>query len=460
MSSGSDLPSFVSDVERIRHCSPDLFEDLISSRISSVSFLCSSNFGPNNHSFLTTRYSQRQLTLSHSDLDDDVTRISTLSPDIQDYVACVMFSSCSAQFPSRYIERSVHDHLLVRSRSPSQTPSSSGNSQREKPPLNTGQTLGLALSSKILFGRKSIPSFTVLFPGTSKPRVQLILGHPTIEKDLFNTLLLSKLRALKTAIRAAGHPCPKRLPSPVVAAMSRMIHRSLIALHFDSSQSVKKSKPKTSSRTYTSAPVVVKEFVRASNPIDEPSPPADPDPPETVACRPSSPTELPDTTTHAPINDIVVIEPSIGPDPWSDFTSFANAMCHITPEDCRALRTLHDRIYNQKILDPDSIALLRLHGMPFLMRIFDWLGGPTAGLGAIAGPMVAFSRLSKFLSTLDYGQLIYDQMSIPCRYPPIVDHISTHELLTFYRDYRLQNEPKFDELLMQCEIFVMCARSM
>lgn len=119
--------------------------------------------------------------------------------------------------------------------------------------LKDGQIRSLALREGILLSKKSTPKFSLLFPSTSVPTIRLVCGTPKIDSSVFNTLLVSKLRALKTVI-SEHHIVPKKFSAPMVREVSRMIDLSL-KLELDSrrakatSQAQQKKKPVVKAKT-------------------------------------------------------------------------------------------------------------------------------------------------------------------------------------------------------------------
>jgi hypothetical protein len=94
------------------------------------------------------------------------------------------------------------------------------------------QIKGKLIRDKILFSSKTTPKFSHLFPQTSWPNITFINGHPSIDRDLFNKLLTSRLRAAKSALKVDGAPAPLRFSPSLLKEFQRMINLS-IRLEYD-----------------------------------------------------------------------------------------------------------------------------------------------------------------------------------------------------------------------------------
>jgi hypothetical protein len=232
--STSDLNAMVSLFERIRHLRRDVQEITLSSFLDRESFLCQrSNFDSSQERDFFYLPGKKDSTFSTlKPIMKSISQVEHLSTDIQNYVLMTLYSNVSLQSPEINfgpeirpliaLRRISTSTLTVRPESPIQlepTP------PKEEP--SSKQVYDLALSSGILKLPKTTPSFTTLFPGTSWPHVTHILGTPRIEPLVFNTLLISLMRQVKTAIRSSRFACPKRLPDSIRLALSRMIYLSI-----------------------------------------------------------------------------------------------------------------------------------------------------------------------------------------------------------------------------------------
>lgn len=84
---------------------------------------------------------------------------------------------------------------------------------------------------------------------TPFPHVSLIMGNPSVNKELFSKCLKARLSAAKTHLRKANLPCA-RLPSAFVAQQIQVLNRSLVlelkSVHSKNNTKEKKKKEKAS----------------------------------------------------------------------------------------------------------------------------------------------------------------------------------------------------------------------
>jgi len=244
MNSVSDLNCLLRQYERISHLRSDLQQLVSESVISKRSWLTNaSNFGKKKHSYLYKVKSDTSTPLIKYDLcRKDLSRIGHCSQDVQDYLILTMFSSPSHTHVSSF-GPSKHDFLrnLTAPKSPSSQSRVQGQTKRfnvtkldcqttvktESQVLNDAQILSRLSTHQRYYGVSTTPSFSKLFPNTEWPKITLVLGTPKIDRELFNSLLVSTLRAAKSALRADGSKIPTRFGKNVVLAFSRMIDRSL-----------------------------------------------------------------------------------------------------------------------------------------------------------------------------------------------------------------------------------------
>jgi hypothetical protein len=233
--------ALVKDLSRISHLTKDV-QDFVTTTIFSTPshWSCSrSNFGPKKHDFLFRAKSPASKnSASANSLEKDLARVQHLRPDIQDFVLSTLSSDVSLQFPQRLLNSckgpSPHAFLFHRKKSTARkvkpTPKAPAMST---PQFSTdAQIKGKLIRERILFGSKTTPLFSTLFPQTSWPNITFVNGFPSIDRDLFNRLLTSKLRAAKSALKVDGAPTPKRFSPSVLKEFQRMINLS-IRLEFD-----------------------------------------------------------------------------------------------------------------------------------------------------------------------------------------------------------------------------------
>lgn len=227
-----EVNALVRQYERIRHCSSDLEAILVCQVFATHNswLLSQSNFGPRKHDFTYKSCQPKKPAPGSGPIEKDLARISHLREDTQEQVLLCLMSSVTYQSPIKYYStKDVHPFLNIRKRSapintkaPARPPA-----LKQHSPLKEGQLQSLALKEKLLFSKDNTPKFSTLFPSTDLPHVTLLNGLPKIDKATFNALLLSRIRAIKSAVRNAGHICPKQLPRFIIRAVSHMIDRSL-----------------------------------------------------------------------------------------------------------------------------------------------------------------------------------------------------------------------------------------
>jgi hypothetical protein len=162
----------------------------------------------------------------------------------------------------------------------------------------------LAKSStpKFYFPKDQRPTFRVLFPGTSVPKTSMLHGSPIIDKDLFNTLLASRIAAAHTVLRSAKLDRP-RLPKSFVSSQIHLIQQSL-----RKPKKEKKSspalKPETGSKPIKKPTPFALEFVPAATSTSEKMSSLSPEQLTTAKLR-SSDIQTPETADmHALISSI------------------------------------------------------------------------------------------------------------------------------------------------------------
>jgi hypothetical protein len=233
--------ALVKDVNRLSHLTKDVQDFVALTMFSKPShWSCSrSNFGKKRHDFLFRHSSTTSLKPAPANiLEKDIARVQHLRPDIQDFVLTTLSSDVSLQFPEKLLNRSrvpsPHDFLFRRKKSTALKVKPTPKAPATSTPLYStdAQIKGKLIRDRILFGSKTTPKFSLLFPQTSWPNITFINGHPTIDRDLFNKLLTSRLRAAKSAIKVDGTSVPHRFSPSLLKEFQRMINLS-IRLEFD-----------------------------------------------------------------------------------------------------------------------------------------------------------------------------------------------------------------------------------
>jgi hypothetical protein len=165
-----------------------------------------------------------------------------------------MFTDLNFRFPEQHLGKETHPYLKVWKKStpspttrPAKTTAAKAPVQKES--LKDGSLLSFLLQEKILFSKKSTPIFSTLFPSTSIPKITFVCGTPKIDRSLFTTLLVSQLRAAKSALLQADIRPPKNFSTSVVLAFSRQIDRSLIQqLSYSQAKSKAEDAPTTKTK--------------------------------------------------------------------------------------------------------------------------------------------------------------------------------------------------------------------
>lgn len=231
----SALNGLVRQFERIKHATSDV--DLqwvitcqtLATHRSWIS--SSSNFGPKKHDLLYRSPRPNSKASSASPIEKSLNQIAHLKADVQEQVTLALFSACQLQSPNKNFDiRQNHDFIQSRRLPQSTSNIRSGPSPKKEKTskvMTDNQITNLALRSGILTGKKTTPIFSVQFPNTTWPSITLVLGHPRIDREVFNSLLLSRIRALKTLIAETGTPVPKQLSKNLVLRLSRMIDLGL-----------------------------------------------------------------------------------------------------------------------------------------------------------------------------------------------------------------------------------------
>jgi hypothetical protein len=230
----------VKDCNRISHLNSDVQDFVALTMFSKQPHWSSSrsHFGRSKHSFLYQHPLASPSAKTTSSLEKDLARVQHLRSDIQDFVLVTLFSDVSLQFPQRLLNvhktPTPHPFLFHRKKSVAQKVKPTTKTPVTSKPLYTtdAQIKGKLIRDRILFGQKSTPKFSALFPQTSWPNITFIQGHPTIDRDLFNKLLTSRLRAAKSSLQVDGAPAPRRFSPSLLKEFQRMINLS-IRLEYD-----------------------------------------------------------------------------------------------------------------------------------------------------------------------------------------------------------------------------------
>lgn len=456
MNTASHLNAFLRRCESARHCRPDVFEHLVDSFVQPNSWLLNrSNFGPRPHSFLYEHPVCSSTTKSHQlQTEKDLGRISHVRPDVQEHLLLCLFSSVTHHTPSLNLGPSPRPFLKLMKKhkkpttlTPTVTKANIvSSSAKQAKTMSTNALRAFALHEKILFSRKSTPQFTSLFPSTSLPRITFVLGTPRIDRELFNKLLTSRLRALKSTLKLNGHKCPKALPKDLVLEFSRMIDRSL-SQELESRKKDKKSAQQKKA-TVTKKPTkdLSSRFVSSTLPADLPGPSAI----ETTDKEPRSEDETSSqsssSTSSPPPREVF--------DPWAEFVNTGpNAIQYASPSDLDQMYELHRQLLPPAIfstghpsLRPAALTLLRQLGLSFAVKVSDPSVNPMRW-------MTSWNTLMRDGRLRDPDH--HSELEL---YPLPPRNFLENELTSFYRDPAIFTE-RLQALADYFEVFVMTLRS-
>jgi hypothetical protein len=202
-----------------------------------------------------------------------VRKVGPLKSDVSDIVLTVMFSDVLTTSHPSMFGPNAHPVLRKRSNQPSVKAADSKDNEAKpktnisKPIKGAKATIAALVSNKII-PKSTNPSFKEMFPATDLPHIHLLNGLPKVNKAIFNSLLISKLRAAKTNLKLTSSD---RLDSDVVKHISRLIDKSLVSA-LNTKKEVKDKKPANAKATAPPKPLKAKgkttrrtvEFVSAS----------------------------------------------------------------------------------------------------------------------------------------------------------------------------------------------------
>jgi hypothetical protein len=348
----SALNELLRTTARCSHLFSDISDFTLNALLSRQSFACSqSNFGRKRHSFYFTQKSNNAKENTASPIEKDLSRVSHLRSDTQDYVLACLFSSVTLQTPAKNLSPTVHPFIQIRKTVKSTSKKSSG-SGLNKPPttLSETQITNLALRTKLLHGKKTTPKFSELFPQTTWPQVTLVQGHPRIDRSIFNSLLLSKIRSLKAEI-GKEHTVPKSLSKNLILRFSRMIDLSLsIELTQRKADHPKAPVPRPSRKAQakrtTISPLIPTgslkdKFTSATPAVDT----------------------LDDNPSHVYVNSSTQTDPPRTHEPHTPHSSFFNSWKHMKPHDrIRLFRLLPGQRYSTERLTSGTFS--DFHALP------------------------------------------------------------------------------------------------
>lgn len=462
----SALNALVRTFERCRHASSDLTDLLAVANIAAPrNFVCSqSNFGPKRHAFF---YQQKNITKAStvSPIEKSLAQISHLCADVQDAVTFALFSNCQLQSPVKNFDiRQKHDFIQSR-RLPQLTSNNRSGPAPKKaktPTIMTdSQITNLALRSSLLHGRKTTPKFSVLFPNTTWPTISFVQGHPRINREVFNSLLLSRIRSLKTLIAETGTPVPKNLSKNLVLRFSRMIDLSL-STEFNERKLISIKTPTVSSSTAKAQAKAAKRSLnlrftapekKAIEPVPVPSVPQEDSTP------PDLEETIPPPNPLAPLN------------PWDEFKRIGNSLDHLSPDEGSRLFVIHKRLHqirsavDRNMTVPvltrselDYFSSLETQQFLALFSVYSKVFSPD--LNSIFNLPQAIREFKASLSSSECWFYRRTQSPFPLTLEalPLPDVIND-EVLPFYRASSERFAPYFDSCLGMLEVAVMELRS-
>jgi hypothetical protein len=214
--------SFAASLHLSKDTQELVFSDLLYSR---GHFFDRSNFGPRPHSFYYKASKPCHQTATAQQLGEkDLARISHCADDVQNHLLMVMFSNVTLQSPvTNFSTKERHAFLSRKSAPRSNKPTPAPSKSNLNKQLTDGQIQSFLLRESLLYSKKATLKFSSLYPSTSVPKITLVQGTPKIDRSLFNTLLISSLRASKSKLSESGLPVPKKFSKHLVLLFSRQI---------------------------------------------------------------------------------------------------------------------------------------------------------------------------------------------------------------------------------------------
>jgi len=194
-------------------------------------------------------------------------KVGPLKSDAADMCLTVLFSDLLTTTHPSMFGPYAHPVLRKRSKQPVTNAATSKDNVPPKKTTSTSTPKGTRAQIARLVQTRVIPksdnqiSFSAMFPSTDLPHVNLVNGLPRINKAIFNSLLISKLRAAKTALNL---PSKERISNDIVSHISRLMDKAIITA-LNSKKTKEEKRPAASNKAATT-PKLPKEPTAQPNP--------------------------------------------------------------------------------------------------------------------------------------------------------------------------------------------------
>jgi hypothetical protein len=473
----SALNGLLRSFERCNHTA--FADETFSSLINPTSFLTSFTcFGPRRHDlFYTNKPTAKKNTIS-SEAEKSLNRVSHLNEDVQDYVLLTMFSQQTLQSPVSHFSLDRRLFLQIRKLSKSTSNKNSGSTPKpvtKQPKMTDNQITNLALRSALLFGKKTTPTFSQLFPETTWPQITFVQGHPRINRDTFNSLLLSKVRAIKSKVVSSGAPAPKSLSKNLILRISRMIDLSLSIEYTQRSTLHQQAKVSTIKKVKAKAKTQLAARFAKEAPSTATSSKAPP--------APEEPAPSPQDLESPPLDFTPSSSSSL--QPWIQFLD-GQDFTYLGPSEAQSLLTVHRKIAmisEQVINTPEfspgpsyrRLTLLECNALEnFDVRhLFAFVSSSWLTTASQMQPLLAISKIDEFrhqlVTAFRTDDLTFNlEMKIrssplfkdfATQTPPLSDIIND-DVLNFYRKPLAAHSEFFDDAICVLESSVLTLRDL
>jgi len=205
-----------------------------------------------------------KLRSSGKSLQNILDSAGPLKKDVTDMVLTTIFSDVFSSTHQSMFGPNAHNVFRTRSTQPApNADASKDNAPAPKTITPPKQPQGTKAILAFLVGKGVLPKsdhpvFTEMFPSTDLPHLTFVNGLPKCNRSVFNSLLVSRRRACKTALK---YKSTDRLSHDIVRHVSRLIDSAMVNAFND-------KKKKKEKKTKTSPPNPAKN----TKPAQEPSP--------------------------------------------------------------------------------------------------------------------------------------------------------------------------------------------
>jgi hypothetical protein len=396
----------------------------------------------------------KKLRSSPRSAETIIASLGPLKKDVSDLVLTTLFSDVFQTAHASMYGSEAHHVFRMRTTQPSgnapdskENPAAPKTNKKIEQPTGTKSQLAFLIRKGIL-PKSDNPVFTEMFPGTDLPHLHFVNGLPRANKTTFNALLVSRLRACKTALALKA---TDRLSKDLVVHVSRLIDKSMIKCYND--KKMKKTAPKVSSprppttKDSTSAVQVKDVKPKKKNVKKEKETPRSID-------FVSSTTPTPDPQQPSTSTLEVKYEPAPPSQQPIGFASFSTA--HLTPNDVLERHRMHQKLWSyfsgpnkgrQRLTQTEKQILAKLS----LGFIFQCMPSGVCD----SDPLECIANATRILSSALNDKLVPfinndDLISIPQNFVDSSD---------FYDLYRSTATARIDSFVQTLEIAVMELRS-